>query len=107
MSKIKKYSNKELLNLVNTDLIFVKSPTHYDTLLRQSIEEKGWDYSMLQDDDQCNDIIHDELWFDACDLIRELAQLILNEREKKKEFIKGLEQELKYAIKQLSKLSKI
>jgi hypothetical protein len=97
-----KYTNKKLEELANGDLIWVKPSDHYRKLLKESIEQKGWDYSKLEDDNECNDICHDNLWYDVCAIVNDLAQLVLDEREKRAKFLDELKRELKGTLNNLS-----
>lgn len=99
---MKKYSNKKLEELANDDLIWVKPSDHYRKLLKESIEQKGWDYSKLEDGNECNDICHDDLWYDVCAIVNDLAQLVLDEREKRAKFLNELKRELKGTLSNLS-----
>jgi hypothetical protein len=99
---MKKYSNKKLEELANNDLIWVKPSDHYRKLLKESIEQKGWDYSKLEDGNECNDICHDDLWYDVCAIVNDLAQLVLDEREKRAKFLDELKRELKGTLNNLS-----
>lgn len=96
---MKKYSNKKLEELANDDLIWVKPSQHYRKLLKESIEQKGWDYSKLEDANEDNGIVHEELWWDVCDLVNDLAQLVLEEREKRTKFLDDLKSEMKSTLK--------
>lgn len=74
------YSKEKLQELADADLIWVNKSEYYQGILKKSIENKGWDYSQLDHGNQCSDIIHEELWWDVCKIVNDLAQLILNER---------------------------
>lgn len=97
-----KYSNKKLEWLANDNLIWVKKSEHYRKILKKSIEAKGWDYSQLEAGDQCSDVIHEELWWDVCEIVNDLAQLVLDEREKRAKFLNELKDELKNTMGNLT-----
>jgi len=98
----KKYSNCELQKLANSNLIWVKKSEHYDKLLRQSVINKGWDASKLEDMNEENDLIHEELWWDVCGIVNDLAQIVLDEREKRAKFLNELKSELKNTMNNLT-----
>ena len=99
---VKKYSNKKLQELADADLIWVKKSEYYRKLLRQSVINKGWDDSKLDDGNEENDLVHDELWWDVCEIVSDLAQLVLDEREKRAKFLSELKDELKSTMSKLS-----
>ncbi len=97
----KKYSNKELQQLINWEVIYPKKSTYYRKRLKESIEAKGGDFSKYEDPEGESDLCHDELWYDVCDMVVELAQLLLDEREKRVEIINDLKETMRDSIRQL------
>lgn len=100
---MKTYSNKKLEELANNTLIFKKPSAHYTRLLKKSLAAKGWDYEKLSQPNESHDICHTDLFFDLCEMVNELAQLVLDEREKRKTFLKDIKHEISAAIENASK----
>ncbi len=96
------YSNKKLKELADSDLIWPKTSESYRLLLIEYVEQKGWDVSKLDDPNEDSNIEPVDLWYDLCEIINDLAQLVLDEREKRFKFLKELRQDLKNFQNQLS-----
>lgn len=99
---MKKYTNKKLYELANADLIWPKKHSYYLGLLKESLNDKGFNYSKLDDPNGSSDIIHDELWWDVCEIVNNLAQILLEERLKRKKFMDEVKEELQLAIRNLN-----
>jgi hypothetical protein len=90
-----------LQGLADSDLIWLKESKDYRKLLKEAIEAKGWKDN-TDDPDQTSDLVHEELWWDVCAIVNELAQMVLDEREKKQKFLDEVRRELQDAIDNLS-----
>lgn len=103
--KMKKYSNKELQELVDVDLIWPKKGSIYHDKMNHELEllKKTDDWEAYINDTGV-DLVHEELWWDCCEIINDLAQLVLDEREKTKRIISELKQTLKDTITDINKL---
>lgn len=95
------YSNKKLEELAHLDLIWPKKSNYYRDILRESLKNKGWNPNKLADPDESSDIVHEQLWWDVCEIVNDLAQLVIDEREKRIEIRKELYSEFKTIIKSL------
>ena len=98
----KRYSNKKLEELINSELIWPRKSSVYRKLLNDSLISNGYDPSKLEEPGSTSDLIHEELWWDVCEIVNDLAQMVLDEREKREEFIKSIRQELKHSLSQLT-----
>lgn len=102
---MKKYSDKKLEQLANDELIRVKSPSYYRELEEAifkahdiPFKKSGKDFN----DYPCDELVHEELWWDMCELVNDLAQLVLDERTKRSDFMNELKDELKNTIANLN-----
>jgi hypothetical protein len=95
------YSIKKLKELANDDLIYPKPLKYYEVLLKESIKANEWNID-LDDGNAENNIHIDDLWYDCNKIINELAQLVLDERQKRIKFLDELKKELKDTISNLS-----
>jgi len=101
----KKYSNKKLEELANADCIWVKKSSYYtkletDILKANNIPCKKNDKDF--EDYPCDNFVHEELWWDVCEIVNDLAQLVLDEREKRAKFLNELKDELKNTMGNLT-----
>lgn len=101
-----KYTKKILTELANEELIWPKGSAFYRKLLKKSLENKGLDISILEDPDCENDWVHEELWWGVCKIVNDLAQMVLDEREKTTTILKEAEQDLQNCIQQLKKYNR-
>lgn len=96
-----KYTNSKLEELANEDLINPKGSRYYENLLKETIKNHHWNID-LNDGNASNNIHIDDLWYDCCEIINDLAQLVLDEREKRKNFLSELRHDLKNSLSQIS-----
>lgn len=97
------YSKKKLQELANADLIWPKKSQVYRDALKNSLQNKGLDISILEDPDMENDWVHEELWWDVCAIVNDLAQMVLDEREKTATILKEAQRDLQDCIQQIKK----
>lgn len=93
----KEYSNKELEELAKNSCIWVRDMSYYSKLKIKILKAGNIPYPQRNSDHKdypCDDLVHEQLWFDVCDIVNELAQLVLDEREKRAKFINILESTL-------------
>jgi hypothetical protein len=95
----KKYSNKKLEYLANADLIWVKKSTYYKKLETDILKENKIPCKENENDFKdypCDELVHEELWWDVCEIVNDLAQLVLDEREKRAKILAVTPQKLKH-----------
>lgn len=98
----RKYNAKKLQELADADLVWPKAGKHYRNLLLQNIKANEWNID--PEDPQCeNAIVHEELWWDVCEIVNDLAQMVLDERAKTEEIKKDLERTLKQTLREIKK----
>jgi ribonuclease HI len=96
-----KYTQKFLERLANSDMILFspKKEEYYDKLLLKAIKRNKW---KIESEDDTNDIVSKELWFDLCEVAADLAYIIVDERKKHQEkinnLVRGIESEI-YELK--------
>ena len=78
----RKFTDKELHTIVETNMVYPdnykelsKNLNDYFIKLGVKIDEHG-----LFSDDQANNVVPEEYWFEACDLVLHLAYALLRER---------------------------
>lgn len=102
---MKEYTTEELERLVDLDLFYPDEKTDYHKMQRDELETlrtvDNWDTYLK--DTGC-DLVHEQLWWDCCEVINELAQLVLDEREKTNKIISDLKQQLASTINDLEDL---
>jgi hypothetical protein len=102
----KKFSKKELEYFTKGDPLYPDD----DSKVKRLYEEKEKYLRFLgatdENIEQGDDLVPEEFWWHACDLVAGLAQELIDEREKKynhwMDFVESIEAE----IKQLKKLNK-
>jgi len=94
--KLDSYDEERLKKLADSELIHPKGYKYYAELLQTFCDE-----NKIIDEDVKMEIESWELWSDCCEVINHLAQLVLDEREKRSKFITDLKQELQSTIDNL------
>lgn len=95
-----KYSDKELQNLISCDLIRVRKSSYYENKLMRVIKDNGLDVSP----DVISELEHEDAVWDLCGVIHVLAQIILDERDKRKSVIEELKNTIQASINELRKV---
>jgi len=108
MNKKKKFSQKELDYFTNGYPLY---PDDTAKLKRLYEEKEEYLRSIGATDEQIeegDDLCPEELWFNACDIVADLAQELLDERERKYDhwmaFIESIEGEIKQLKRELKKI---
>lgn len=96
-----KYTTEYLQELADQELIYPEGSSHYRKLLSETISNNNWNVD-LEDGNSENNIVHEEIWWDACKIINELAQLVLDEREKRKKYLTELRRTLTDVLDEIS-----
>jgi hypothetical protein len=109
MKEKKKFSKKEL------EYLTIRIPLYPNKAKKNKVEKEKEKYlrSLGATDEQIedgDDLCPEEFWFNACDIVADLAQELLDERERKYDqwmvFIEGIEGEIKQLKRELNKLNK-
>lgn len=77
------FTTKELKILAKDDGPVTPFGTEYSEYvekLKKSMAYHGFDYEKLTADHGCDDIVHEDLWFEVSDMVQVLAWKILYER---------------------------
>ena len=108
MKKKKKFSQKEL------EYFTYGNPLYLDDKIKEArLRKEKEDYlrSLGATDEQIEEgdgLCPEEFWFNACDIVADLAQELLDERERKYDhriaFIEGIEGEIKQLKRELKKI---
>lgn len=103
---MKKYSDKELEELADADLIWPRKGAVYEDkvntelqCLRKNVDD--WDGYIS---DIGVDLVSEELWWDCCKIINELAQLVKDERDKTRVIVADLTRTLQDTISEIKKI---
>ena len=109
MSKRKKFTKKEL------EYLTMGNPLYPNKVKKNKVEKEKEEYlrSLGATDEQIedgDDLCPEEFWFHACDIIADLAQELLDERERKYDhwftFIENIDYELIQLAREVKKLNK-
>lgn len=102
----RKFTNEELEHIVETNLVY---PDNYKELsenlkdyfikLGVKIDEHGF-FS----DDQANNVVPEEYWFEACDLVIHLAYALLRERDDDFNDLNSEIDDIERSVKQLKRI---
>jgi hypothetical protein len=111
MGKNKKsFSKKELEYFTKGDPLYPDDKDIITSLYAKKEEYLRSIGATDGDIEEGDDLCPEEFWFNACDIVADLAQELLEEREKKYDrwlsFIEGIEGEIKHLKRELKKLNK-
>jgi hypothetical protein len=99
-----KYSITKLQELADADLIWPKKSSVYREVVKEElmrvIEAENLDEYLK---DVGVDLVDEQLWWDVCGIVNDLAQLVLDEREKTNQIVKDLKRDLSDITSQLKK----
>jgi hypothetical protein len=108
MKKKKKFSQKELEYFTNGDPLYPDDKSKVKRLYKEKDEYLRSLGATDEDIEIGNDLCPEEFWFNACDIVADLAQELLDERERKYDhwmaFIESIEGEIKQLKRELKKL---
>ena len=102
----RKFTNEELEHIVETNLVY---PDNYKELRKNlydyfiklgvKIDKHG-----LFSDDQANNVVPEEYWFEACDLVIHLAYALLRERDDDFNDLNSEIDDIERSVKQLKRI---
>lgn len=95
-----KYTNKNLRDMITSGLILVKGGAYYDDKIRQSLVGREVNVAGIED----IDLVHEELWWDTCEVVVDLSQALLDEREAMTRILSDLKRSLKDSGKEVDDL---
>jgi hypothetical protein len=108
MGKKKKFSQKELEYFTNGDPLYPDDKAKLKRLYKEKDEYLKSLGATDEDLEIGNDLCPEEFWFNACDIVADLAQELLDERERKYDhwmaFIESIEGEIKQLKRELKKI---
>jgi hypothetical protein len=106
----KSFSKKELEYFTKGDPLYPDDKDIITSLYAKKEEYLRSIGATDGDIEEGDDLCPEEFWFNACDIVADLAQELLEEREKKYDrwlsFIEGIEGEIKHLKRELKKLNK-
>lgn len=102
----RKFTDEELYNITQTDLVY---PDNYkelrknlhDYFIKLGVEVD--DHGFLLDD-QANNVVPEEYWFEACDLVIHLAYALLRERDDAFNDLNSEIDDIERSVKQLKRI---
>jgi hypothetical protein len=110
MKKKKKFSKKELQYFTKGYPLYPDDKAKLNRLYKEKEQYLKSLGATDEEIEQGDDLCPEEFWFNACDIVADLAQELLDERERKYDhwmvFIEGIEGEIKQLKKELNKLNK-
>jgi len=100
-----KFTNKKLQELATNELIYPRKYAYYSKLELQTLKENNIPHRKSEKDTAdypCDDLVSQELYWDVCELVNELAEELLAERQKRKKFIDSLKQDIRGHLNSLN-----
>lgn len=95
----KKYSKEEIESLTDGPIYQIlyesDNSINYRKLLKDAIINQGWDYDAYTKGEHDFCIVHTDALYAAGEIIKDLAQIILDEREANGDFMENLKESLK------------
>ena len=108
MKKKKKFSQKELEYFTYGNPLYPDDKAKVKRLYKEKDEYLKSIGATDKDIEIGNDLCPEEFWFNACDIVADLAQELLDERERKYDhwmaFIESIEGEIKQLKRELKKI---
>jgi hypothetical protein len=108
MKKEEKFSQKELKYFTNRDPLYPSDKAKVKKLYKEKDKYLKSIGATDEDLEIGNDLCPEEFWFNACDIVADLAQELLDEREKKYDhwmiFIEDIEREIKHLKRELKNI---
>jgi hypothetical protein len=101
----KEYTRKELEYYSRADLIYVKDSKYYEEKLREAMEGLGLSRDIIDKDDFQGEVVSIEKWYDLCELINDLASMVIQEQDRTEKFIEDVTKDLQHSINELKSKS--
>ena len=108
MKKEEKFSQKELKYFTNRDPLYPSDKAKVKKLYKEKDEYLRSIGATDKQIEEGGDLCPEEFWFNACDIVADLAKELLDERERKYDhwmaFIESIEGENKQLKRELKKI---
>jgi len=95
---MKKYSNKKLQYLADNEIIYPKKYAHYEKIKNELFDKYSLPRRKSTEEDEdfaFDEVVPEELFWDVCEIVNDLADILLEEKQKRGKFIENMKDDLK------------